>query len=280
MQNRQAHHWTTPRGGSADRSMAVATDAAVAAAPTARCEGSRSRVANSSAHAARARNSVRRFPCSGDCRIATRPGIRTVRTSGSSHRESETHTTAGTGALPHFFAARTEGGSGSWSPMSDRTAAWIAGRAARQSLAKVAATDINSTPSLRSGAGKPFSAKPPTCRSVSRMGEPGLSTRSWVSASARPWQALACREMGRHHRHESFEWKTKRDAMRITVSDEGYLITFPLALSSIFTESEGYRPADFDRLIEISGENGSTVEIDENTWLEDMPDLIPFLPRE
>jgi len=30
----------------------------------------------------------------------------------------------------------------------------------------------------------------------------------------------------------------------------------------------------------ISGESGSTLEIDENTLLEAMPDFIPFLPRE
>ena len=54
----------------------------------------------------------------------------------------------------------------------------------------------------------------------------------------------------------------------------------PPALS-IFAESEGNKPGDFDRLIEISGESGgSTVEIDENMLLEAMSDFIPFLPRE
>ena len=42
-------------------------------------------------------------------------------------------------------------------------------------------------------------------------------------------------------RHESFEWRTKRDATRIAVSNEGYVATFPPALS-IFAESEGYKP--------------------------------------
>jgi hypothetical protein len=56
--------------------------------------------------------------------------------------------------------------------------------------------------------------------------------------------------------------------------------TFPPALRSILTESEGYKPAEFDRLIEISGERGSTMEIDENMLLEGMPDFMPFLPRE
>jgi hypothetical protein len=45
---------------------------------------------------------------------------------------------------------------------------------------------------------------------------------------------------------------TKRDAMRIKISDDGYFVTFPPALS-IFAKSEGYKPADFDRRIEISG---------------------------
>ena len=31
-------------------------------------------------------------------------------------------------------------------------------------------------------------------------------------------------------RHESFEWKTKRDPIWITVSDEGHLVTFPPTL--------------------------------------------------
>jgi hypothetical protein len=80
-------------------------------------------------------------------------------------------------------------------------------------------------------------------------------------------------------RHVSFDGKTKRDPMRIAVSDEGYVVTFPRK-NSILAESEGYEPADFDRRIEISGESGSTVEIDENMLLEAMPDFIPFLPRE
>jgi hypothetical protein len=95
-------------------------------------------------------------------------------------------------------------------------------------------------------------------------------------ARGKPWLAGKWEDVTRH---ESFEWKTKRDAMRIEVSDEGYLKTFPIVLS-ILAESEGYKPADFDRLIEISGESGGTVEIDENTLLEAMPDFIPFLPRE
>jgi hypothetical protein len=95
-------------------------------------------------------------------------------------------------------------------------------------------------------------------------------------ARGKPWLAGKWEDVTRH---ESFEWQTKRDAMRITVS-EGYVVTFPPALS-IVAESEGYKPAEFDRLIEISGEGGSsTVAIDENMLLEAMPDFIPFLPRE
>jgi hypothetical protein len=95
-------------------------------------------------------------------------------------------------------------------------------------------------------------------------------------ARGKPWLAGRWEDVTRH---ESFEWRTKRDAMRIIVSDKGHLVTFPRK-NSILTESEGYEPADFDRRIEISGESGSTVGIDENMLLEAMPDFIPFLPDE
>jgi hypothetical protein len=85
---------------------------------------------------------------------------------------------------------------------------------------------------------------------------------------AQPHRCTAREDVTRHGR---------RDPMRIAVSDEGYVRTFPLK-NSIFAESEGYEPADFDRLIEISGESGDAVEIDENMLLEGMPDFIP--PRE
>jgi hypothetical protein len=62
-------------------------------------------------------------------------------------------------------------------------------------------------------------------------------------------------------------------------ADDGFVRTFPLR-NSLLAESEGYEPADFDRRVEISGDSGSTVEIDENMLLEAMPDFIPFLPRE
>jgi len=95
-------------------------------------------------------------------------------------------------------------------------------------------------------------------------------------ARGKPWQAGRWKE---ETRHVSFDWKTKRDPMRIEVSDEGYIRTFPRK-NSIFAESEGYQPADFDRRIEISGESGGTENIDENMLLEAMPDFIPFLPRD
>jgi hypothetical protein len=60
----------------------------------------------------------------------------------------------------------------------------------------------------------------------------------------------------------------------------GYIATYPTVLSSPLAESEGYKPADFDRCIELSGEGGSRVEIDENMLLEAMPDFMPFLPHE
>jgi hypothetical protein len=97
-----------------------------------------------------------------------------------------------------------------------------------------------------------------------------------AAARGKPWLAGKWEDATRH---ESFEWKTKRDAMRINVSDDGCLVTLPPALS-IFAESEGYKPADFDRRIVISEEIGGAVPIDENMLLEAMPDFIPFLPRE
>ena len=80
-------------------------------------------------------------------------------------------------------------------------------------------------------------------------------------------------------RNESFEWRTKRDAMRVQLGDD-YLITYPITLSSPLVESDGYKPADFDRLIEITAEDGSTATVDENAWLEAMPDHVQFLPDE
>jgi hypothetical protein len=95
-------------------------------------------------------------------------------------------------------------------------------------------------------------------------------------ARGKPWLAGKWEDVTRQ---VSFKWQMKRDPMRIAVSNEGYVRTFPRK-NSIFAESEGYEPADFDRTIEISGESGGAQEIDENMLLEAMPDFIPFLPDE
>jgi hypothetical protein len=96
-------------------------------------------------------------------------------------------------------------------------------------------------------------------------------------ARGKSWQAGKWEDVTRY---ESFEWKTKRDAMRIDVGEEGSLATFPPALLSILAESEGYKPAEFERLVEISGETGGKAKVDENMLLEAMPCFTPFLPRE
>ena len=98
------------------------------------------------------------------------------------------------------------------------------------------------------------------CRLARARGKPSLAGK---------WEEVT--------RQESFEWKTKRHATRVVLAEE-HLMTFPRE-QSIFTESEGYKPADFDRIVEIS-EGGAVEEIDENTLLEAMPDFTPFLPRE
>jgi hypothetical protein len=100
------------------------------------------------------------------------------------------------------------------------------------------------------------------CRLALARGKPRLAGK---------WEDVA--------RNESFEWQTKRDPMRIAVTDEGHVLTYPRK-NSFFAESEGYEPADFDKRVEISGESGATEVIDENMLLEAMPDFIPFLPRE
>src|SRR5262249_52527490 len=67
-------------------------------------------------------------------------------------------------------------------------------------------------------------------------------------ARGKPWQAGQWEDVPRH---ESFEWSTKRDSMRVVLGED-HLTTFPIALSSPLAESEGHKPADFDRLVEIS----------------------------
>ena len=66
-------------------------------------------------------------------------------------------------------------------------------------------------------------------------------------------------------RYDSFDWRSKRDAMRIKLNDDGSLVTFPPS-NSIFAESEGYQPAEF--------------ATEDDIKLEAMPDYIPFLPSE
>jgi hypothetical protein len=80
-------------------------------------------------------------------------------------------------------------------------------------------------------------------------------------------------------RHLCFDWRTKRDAMRIDIGD-GYFTTYPIELPSPFEESEGYTRVDFDSLLTVSEESGVISEVDEDTLLEAMPDYLPFLPHE
>lgn len=67
--------------------------------------------------------------------------------------------------------------------------------------------------------------------------------------------------------------------MRIVLNDRS-LTTFPRLLSSLFDEREGYKPADFDKHITVMNDAGELAEIDEDVWLEGMPDHIDFLPHE
>jgi hypothetical protein len=92
----------------------------------------------------------------------------------------------------------------------------------------------------------------------------------------KPWLAGQWKD---EVREESFEWGTKRDPNRISVCDEGYIVTFP-RVQPILAESEGKPPADFDRLVKILDANGDTVEIDKDMLLEAMQDYTPFLPHE
>lgn len=92
-------------------------------------------------------------------------------------------------------------------------------------------------------------------------------------ARGKPW--LAGQWKG-EPRDISFEWTTKRDAMRVELG-EGCIGTFPLVLP-ILAESEGPEPANFERLIEVAAEDSAAEEI--NTLLEAMPDHLQFLPHE
>ena len=80
-------------------------------------------------------------------------------------------------------------------------------------------------------------------------------------------------------RHETFEWDSKRHRMRVVVNDDGSLTTSP-RVGSLFAESEGYKPADFDKLITVINDSGELELMGEDVWLEGMPDHIDFLPHE
>ena len=95
-------------------------------------------------------------------------------------------------------------------------------------------------------------------------------------ARNRPWQAGRWKD---ETREMSFEWCSKRDAMRIRLEND-CLVTFPVLLSSPFEESEGYKPADFDRPIKIAGDGSEFETIDERVLLEAQPDFTPWLPHE
>jgi hypothetical protein len=79
-------------------------------------------------------------------------------------------------------------------------------------------------------------------------------------------------------RQMSFEWRSKCGAMLVPLDENACLVTSPILLFP-FAESEGYKPADFDGLIEIAGNGGEFETIDENTLLEAQSDFMPWLPR-
>jgi hypothetical protein len=65
--------------------------------------------------------------------------------------------------------------------------------------------------------------------------------------------------------------------MRVRL-DDGCLVTTPILLSSPNEECEGYKPADFDRFIEIAGDGSEFERIDEGLLYEAQPDFTPWLP--
>jgi hypothetical protein len=92
----------------------------------------------------------------------------------------------------------------------------------------------------------------------------------------------------------SFDWFRKRHGtwggqLAGDGSDSGQLqdgagktslLTMPISQSKL-DESQGYEPIDFDRPIEIIGEDGRTETIDDEDLLfEAMPDHVQWLPRE
>jgi len=58
------------------------------------------------------------------------------------------------------------------------------------------------------------------------------------------------------------------------------LLTMPISKSKL-DESEGYLPVDFDRSVEITGEDGRAETIDDEDMLfEATPDHVQWLPHE
>ena len=80
-------------------------------------------------------------------------------------------------------------------------------------------------------------------------------------------------------RRLSFEWMTKRDAMRIEI-DTSTVATYPITLPSRLTESEGHPPVDFDSRFTVSDDSGVTIEVDNEMLQEAMQDFTPDLPHE
>jgi hypothetical protein len=45
-------------------------------------------------------------------------------------------------------------------------------------------------------------------------------------------------------------------------------------------KSVGYKPADFNRIVQIAGTEGTIEDIDENMLFEGLPDYLSILPHE
>jgi hypothetical protein len=97
------------------------------------------------------------------------------------------------------------------------------------------------------------------------------------NARGKPWLAGTWKSQTRRM---SFDWRSKRDDTRIRHEEDGCLATFPILLRTALAESQGYKPADFDRLIEIAGDGSEFETVDERLLLEAQPDFMPWLPRE
>jgi hypothetical protein len=76
-----------------------------------------------------------------------------------------------------------------------------------------------------------------------------------------------------------FDWSGKRHSIQGVELAGDSLLTMPITQSKL-DESEGYKPVDFDKAIEIVGEDGRTVTISEDTLFEAQPDFVQWLPHE